>query len=219
MATCEACGAEKDVLMPPFTAAGEMNGAVVCYGCWGQAQTADELFARIRSRRQSPAPVDADGVPIRVGDELVLVDGKWRALVTAIVSETEFRCRMTEAHRVGDELPMTPRLWRHSPPPEVKPSERAGEDGADISGWTEAELDSHGLISATEAKPDLVSCDYCCDVHPREVACGRVFLPVGLACALIEAMRRDFAILAALRPGMTSGDLAKAIGEPPPVKP
>jgi hypothetical protein len=62
---------------------------------------------------------------------------------------------------------------------------------------------------------DLIGYGVFRSAPPPHIAAGNAMQSVGLSCALIEAMRRDFAILHALRPGQTAGDLAAALGEPP----
>jgi hypothetical protein len=234
---CESCGSDR--VFEHWGCMGEdsdLFGAAMCEPCWRETPDKD-VAARIRanrsskpggeveSRRQSPAPVDADGVPIRVGDRLSLLGPKGIQVTAIGFTEADTRVKyLCDNGNVGDSVPT---IFHHphvyTPPPEVKPCPYGKHQMANFKdrcancGMTGAEIAGEVKPSERE-REDMVDCDYCCCSHPRSDACGRAFHPIGLACALIEAVRRDFAILYALRPYMSPGDIAQANGDPPPVK-
>jgi hypothetical protein len=217
MATCEACGGalKLDDEGSSYYAYGglscfgvehdeteDLKGASICPNC----VTADNrsgdriaarraLAARIRSRRQSPAPVEK----VKVGDFVILdnLDKTFVGTLESIGSESlgSLQChiRRPASHRLARDVPnwYAPlKNLRYSPPPEVKPSEQKS-DVADAL--------AYAFESAKQVK----------------VGQHTALASVGLACALIEAMRRDFAVLYALRPYMSPGDLRAALREPP----
>jgi hypothetical protein len=84
-------------------------------------EEAMQLYDRAVSRRQSPAPVDADGVEIRVGERLRL--GSSDSIFVTVEGIVNDKL-VAALHDNGSRGEYLGTIFRHSPPPEVKPSER-----------------------------------------------------------------------------------------------
>jgi hypothetical protein len=185
-------------------------------------------------QHQSPAPVDAK---FKVGDRVEAYDDPGEVVYVGHDSAgnpcVDVKLENgNEGIGKGDSM----RHWeadfpyiRHSPPPEVKPSERGpcsycGSRNLELRGETVwcfncAAPDEPRMWDAPPVEPSERGREEKTERRDVTEWVKRYALPdIGLACALIEVMRKHFAILHALRPGQTAGDLAAALGEPPPGK-
>jgi hypothetical protein len=219
MATCEAegvcasCGVAKAQLYGLCgTWPDDIHGEEICGSCvdGDPASVADA----VRSRRQSPAPgeagvfLDCEGNRVLPGESMQCKNGGFPPVKLLEVGYKSFRYETRLGHTMCAPISEATLWRRHAPPPEVKPSERAREEGVTGCRYCGSSTDMMGVSCGDGA----MSCVGCWE--ERRSACAYI----GMVCSTIEAMRRDFAILHALRPGQTAGDLAAALGEPPPGK-
>jgi hypothetical protein len=198
----------------------DVHGCQLCEMCWNRYQDICDdsgrdpgdiqveailaLCTSIRERRrQSPAPVDADGVPIRVGDRLALASYP-EIILVAIGVEGGVVLIRHESNGAESKVANTT-ILRHSPPPEVKPSERAREESGMVTGRNPGDMAK--LVDGLEVAFKLHDAS--------EIVSEIVAERVELLKRIDQHLRMLWLVCDHPEKRWCIGDLRAALGEPP----
>ncbi len=216
---CEACGQPGAYVVEQVGGYIE-RGTTLCNTCAhhrGAFAVSNDIRARRRSPQPESGPVDADGVTIKVGDEMQWGDGSWKCTVVGIDGDlftgTITHCEINPDAVGKDYFPLTTGKgshWVHSPPaqPEAKASGWEAERRNDM---VDAIQYSYGTFAnKLPTWAEKITLEglkrTMAELNPRTVLASDALAEVERQVALVKRLDFDLRMLKLLGQGWSRGD-------------